>query len=269
MKNHNRLIAFGDSFVWGSELEDCLEIETPLIEVLNNPTRYSKELKIFQDRKIGPCSEINLNGEQCTPSLGYSLSTWPALLANQLNLDYKCVASPGISNQSIIRRLVKFLPDLTSSDLIVINWTFIDRWDYFDINEIRVEKQWKTLRPTSNNKTKIEKFYFEAIQSELWNKWESLRAIMLAVYLLKSRGIDFIMTLEDKLPFDKNFHNPSYITHAQDEVKNHINWFDDDGFYYWSVKHGFSRGKQNDHPLEEAHQAAFEYIIENQWHLKF
>ncbi len=267
MKNYNRLISFGDSFVWGSELQDCLEVQPK--EIVDNPTKYPTELKLIQDRKIGPCSEVSINGEVNSVFSGYSLNTWPALLATHLNLEYRCVAYPGISNQTIIRKLLKFLPEINSTDLVVIDWTFIDRWDYVDINEIRIDNQWKTLRSTSNKKTKIEKFYFEAVQSELWYKWESLRAIMLAVHLLRSRDIDFIMTSEDTLPFDEEFHNPSYITHAQDEVKNHINWFNGKGFYQWSNDQGFPRGIQNNHPLEEAHQAAFEYIIENQWHLEF
>jgi len=267
VKKYNRLISFGDSFVWGSELSDCLTASPK--EIVNNPEKFPNELKFIQDRKIGPCSEVNINGEISSLFAGYSLSTWPALLATYLNLEYRCVAYPGISNQTIIRKLVKFLPEINSTDLVVIDWTFIDRWDYVDINEPRIEYQWKTLRPTSDKKTKIEKFYFDAVQSELWNKWESLRAIMLVVHLLRSRDIDFIMTSEDTLILDENYHTPSYIRNAQTEIKNHINWFEDNGFYHWSINQGFLRGKENDHPLEDAHQAAFEYIIENQWHLEF
>lgn len=267
MKNYNRLIAVGDSFIWGSELQDCLEVNP--WKIVSNPKKYSKDLKIIQDRKIGPYSESNINGERNSPFSGYSLNTWPALLSKHLSLEYKCIARPGGSNQTIIRQLVKFISEIVPSDLVIIDWTFMDRWDYIDVNEVITDNQWKTLRPTSDKKTRIEKFYFEAVQGDLWNKWESLRAIMLATHLLKSRGIDFIMTSEDTLPFDEEFHNPSYINHAQNEVKNYINWFKGNGFYRWSISQGFPRGKQNDHPLEEAHQAAFEYIIENQWHLKF
>ena len=130
MKKHNRLVSFGDSFVWGSELNDCLDIY--IDDIVNNPDKYPNELKLIQDRKIGPYSESTINFSFRSRSQAHSLSTWPAQLAKHLNLKYTCVANPGISNQSIIRQLVKFITEIEPSDLVVIDWTFIDRWDYVD-----------------------------------------------------------------------------------------------------------------------------------------
>jgi len=255
---YKRLISFGDSFVWGSELQDCVVHLS--IDIANSPNVYPNEYKIIKERKIGPFSELDIHGRMATRERGHSFNTWPALVAEQLGLDYYCHARPGSSNQTIARTLMKFITDINSDDLIIINWTFCDRWDYVDTNEIFVDKQWKTLRPSSKNKTKIEKFYFEAVQSELWNKWESLRAIMLAKYLLESRNIRYFMTCEDELIFDNKFHCPSYIANAQQEVLDNIVWFEGKGFYHWAKEKNFPRGKENDHPLEEAHRAAFDYI---------
>jgi len=259
---YKRLITFGDSFTWGSELPDCIEV--PVMDLLQNPDKYSKEFDILRDRKIGPFSETNLKGEiKSIGKSGFSLCTWPALVAKHLELDYHCASRPGCSNQTIVRQITKFLPDLTDSDLIIIDWTYQDRWDYVDVDEHRVENQWKTLRPGSDNNSPIEKFYFTHIQSELWNKWESLRAIMLATYMLKSRNISFFMTSEDTTLLDNSYHSPSYIINAQDEISDYIHWFENKGFYDWSLEKSFPRGTKNNHPLVEAHRAAFEYIINN------
>jgi hypothetical protein len=257
---YKRIISFGDSFTWGSELDDCLEHEPK--EIIANPEKYQREYKIIQDRKIGPFSEVNLYGEYKSLKTGHSLNTWPALIAKHFNLDYYCQSQPGCSNQTIIRKITKFLSELTTNDLVIIDWTFQDRWDYYDTNDPYFENGWKTLTPTSTTHTKIEKFYFEQIQSETWNKWESLRAIMLACYMLQSKNIKFFMTCEDKLIFDTTYHFPLYVITAQNEIKDNIFWFDNKGFNSWASEKNFKRG-QNNHPLEEAHQAAFEYIINN------
>jgi len=83
---------------------------------------------------------------------------------------------------------------------------------------------------------------------------------MLAKYLLESRNIRYFMTCEDELIFDNKFHCPSYIANAQQEVLDNIVWFEGKGFYHWAKEKNFPRGKENDHPLEEAHRAAFDYI---------
>ena len=67
------------------------------------------------------------------------------------------------------------------------------------------------------------------------------------------------MTSIDKLITDTASHCPDYIKTLQDEIKDDITWFDDFGFYNWALDKGFKMGSDG-HPLEEAHQAAFEYI---------
>jgi hypothetical protein len=248
----NRLITFGDSFTWGSELLDC-------IDDTDNP-----DIEVLKSRKIGPYSEIDLYGKKTTIRYsGYSYNTWPALLAKNLNLEYLCHSKPGASNQTIIRTLMKLINSITVDDLVVIDWTFMDRWDYIDHKVEFVEDQWKTLRPGSSNHTDIEKFYYTCIQSELWNKWESLKAISLAHYALKARDIKFLMTCEDSLIFDQRFFNPTYVINAQNEVYGNILWFNNKGFSDWAKDNEYKCGSKNGHPLEEAHRAAFKYILNN------
>jgi len=62
----------------------------------------------------------------CTPSQ----HTWPALVAKHLDFEYECYASPGSGNLQILERLLNQLPTITSSDVVIIGWTWIDRFDY-------------------------------------------------------------------------------------------------------------------------------------------
>jgi len=214
----NKLYAFGDSFTWGSELQDV---------IVNKDTKPSTY-------------------------------TWPALLSNACNLKYKCFAKPGASNQTILRTILSKILNITADDTVVINWTWINRWDFYDLDT----NKWNTVRPASNEITKFDQLYYKFFQSELWDKLETLKTIALIHKMLNDNNINFISTIIDKLVIDKKYHAPAYITILQDEIRNDFFNFDDCGFYEWAKNNNFPIGKNN-HPLEEAHQSAFEYVLKN------
>ena len=254
---HNRVISFGDSFTWGSELSDSIDLSPK--EILLNPEKYSRELEVLKERQIGPFSTTQIDGHQKNQQHGYSNLTWPALLANHVEAnDYFCHAQPGMSNAGIVRTIMGFLNEFQASDLLVINWTYISRWEYYDLSEIRAKYAWKSVRPDSQSD--IAKFYFKNLQSELAEKWAALQQMMLVSSTLKNKNIPFIMTCQDQLALDKEWHVTEYITSLQDEIGEDIIWFDGKGFNDWAVDNQYPLGKMNNHPLEEAHQAAFEYI---------
>ncbi len=72
--------AAGDSFIWGSELQDCPH--------------------------SGP--------------YGYSRSTFPALLAR--NLNYQCLAYPGATNKEILNQILK-----STADILIVSWSWPSR----------------------------------------------------------------------------------------------------------------------------------------------
>jgi len=220
----------------------------------------------MRNRKVGPYSEIDANHKITTVDACYSRKTWPALLASHMNIDYICYAKAGCSNQTIVRKFFQYYDNIEKNDFIVINWTWIDRWDFIDSSEILEKNMWKTLLPNDTQYTEINKLYFKYLQSELWNKLESLKSIAFIINTLINKNIKFIMTCVDDLILDQHYHSPSYIKNLQQIIEPHLIWFDDAGFYEWSINNEFSRGKQNDHPLEEAHIAAFKYIINNHNH---
>ena len=107
------LKSFGCSFIYGSELSD---------EIIYDPSKHR--------------------------SPRHSKSTWPAHLARHLNYDYQCYARPGAGNLQIAERVLSHLAT-NETALFVINWTFIDRFDYFDINNPTrfFNNTWSTIMP--------------------------------------------------------------------------------------------------------------------------
>lgn len=189
-----------------------------------------------------------------------SLSTWPALLAKSLMLDYVCVAEPGSSNSSIARQVLSF--DFDQTDVVILNWTWINRWDFFNGTD------WETLRPSGTEKSIFARYYYKFFQSEEWDKFETLKHIQLIHGILEQKNIKYISTAIDELVIDSRWHCPEYINALMNLVSRKLQWFDNRGFYHWARENKFKISALK-HPLEDAHQAAFEYIIQNQWHLKF
>jgi len=260
MAEINRIVAFGDSYTRGTELGDSIEFWDATIT--SEQYKYTKEHAVTSARNIGPYAEVDHNHKLSTIYACYSENTWCALLAKYLNVKYECYASSGVSNQYILRKLISYLPHITSDDLVIINWTYISRWEVYDPTISQIDSRWVSILPLDKNATKISSFYYKYIHHDLWDKWENLKLVLLAVSLLKSKQIPFRMTCIDTSIMDQSQHIPNYIKNAQNAVGKYIQWFEGMGFNEWVSKYNFPRGKDNNHPLEEAHIAAFNYIKE-------
>lgn len=226
----SNLIAFGDSFTWGSDLSDEFIL-------LGNTEPDSVLLEEFGMLPNKPSS-----------------LTWTSLVAEYLNMNYKCYAKPGCSNNTIARTFLDKIDEINSNDLVVINWTWINRWDFYNMDD----DEWVTLRPTSDINEQS-KFYFSYLQSELWDKWESLKCISMVISMLKERNIQYFMTCIDDLILDSDYHNPKYIKELQSNILLDINWFNGKSFVEWSKERNYPISK-NHHPLDKAHYEAFKYI---------
>lgn len=176
-----------------------------------------------------------------------SQSTWPALLAKHLGVEYNCYAEPGSSNSTILRALLS--TEILPTDLVIVNWTWIDRWDFYNGNE------WSTLRPSGTEDNPFYKHYYKYFQSELWDKFETLKNLQIAFSMLDN----FISTALDPLTVDKQWHCPEYVNTLIDTVNTKLTWFDGKGLYHWAKDNDFPISDKW-HPLEQAHQRAFEYI---------
>jgi hypothetical protein len=203
--------AFGDSFIYGSDLKDCRP-----------------------NSKVHP-----------------SQLTWPALMANELDLEYKCFACPGVGNSWIAQQIMVYAkPDC----LNIINWTWIDRWDYYNI----INKQWQTARPTGTEDDSNSNLWYKYFQSELMDKWNDLNIVYSTISYLKQHNIPYVFHIMDELLLDLTHHAPPYVTKLQDDIRGELQRFPyETTFLTWSQMNDFEIS-ENLHPLEEAHKAAAE-----------
>jgi hypothetical protein len=218
------LKSFGCSFIFGTELRD----------------------EVLWDNSI----------EQ-KPS--HSKLTWPAHLAQHLNYDYLCYAWPGAGNLQIAERVLSHLATDHQS-LFVIGWTYIDRFDYIDINnpEHWMGMPWSTLMPIDT--TEVATVYYKNLHSEIRDKLTTLMSVRLVIDTLKQKGCPFIMTYMDDLMFDTRWNTSPAVTDLQDYIRPHMTTFEGMNFQQWSKKNGHAITAIG-HPLESAHAAAGKLMI--------
>ena len=185
-----------------------------------------------------------------------SMKSWPARLANHLGLHYRCRAYPGCGNLLIAERILLDLEHLCgNTELVVVGWTWIDRFDYNNPNNT---DNWNTVRPGETD-TRTQ-FYFRDLHSEYRDKLSSLIVIKTIIDTLKQKNIPFLMTYMDPLLFDQQWHVSKSITYLQDYVRPYMTLFENLTFLEWCESKKFELSPTW-HPLEEAHRAAADYII--------
>jgi len=214
--------AFGDSFLHGSDLSDC-------------PDEY-------WPGKGRPHSQL----------------TWPALIAKSLNLQYRCYADPGIGNARIAQTVLEAVHNYSNQCVYIINWTWIERFDFYNLQGSDGGQGWDTTLPSQSNE--YSKQYYKIFHSELNDKITSLGSIYQALMALQTHGCKFIMTYMDDLMLDTKYHCPDNVQFLQNQIQPFLTNFDNNNFLEWSKANGFPISK-GWHPLEQAHQKAAEYWI--------
>ena len=211
--------SFGCSFIYGSDLID-------------DPCGFET---------ISPYNNITRK----------STRTWPSLLAQNANLDYQCYASPGIGNLQIAERvLTEINKDAT---FFIIGWTWVDRFDYVSTTD----NKWKTLLPA--NQSPDSEFYFKKLNSQYADKLNSLILINTVLTALKNSSHKFLMTYQDELLFETEWHNSPAVEYLQQQIKPSMAKFEGKTFLEWSRDHGY-KISPNMHPLEDAHRAGAELM---------
>jgi len=99
-------------------------------------------------------------------------------------------------------------------------------------------------------------------KSILWNRWRALQSIYLAQNYLRTLGVPSIQSYMDIELFGKEFHAPDYIQTLQDLVQKDLQLFEGQNFLDWSRSHGYAVTEPGWHPLEEAHAAARDLWID-------
>ena len=187
--------------------------------------------------------------------------TWPAHLAKHLSYSYECYARPGAGNLQIAERILSNI-DNADSEFFVIGWTWVDRFDYTNstISNDPIESKWcnwHTLMPVDNSE--LAHNYYRGLHSEYRDKLCSLISIKLIIDTLNQKHIPFLMTYMDDLLFDQRWNHTPAVIELQNFVRPYMTQFEELSFLDWSRKHKFTISDAW-HPLEAAHQAAFELI---------
>ena len=211
-----KLKSFGCSFVFGNDLADANDGATQLL--------------------IQP-----------------SLSTWPALLARHLGYDYECHAWGGLGNLQILERVLG--QSHTEPALFVVNWTWIDRFDYVQAQD----NAWNTIRPTCT--TEQAEYYYRHFHSQYRDKLTTLIMIRSAIDTLQQHGHKMIMTYMDDLIFETEWHTSPAVLELQNYIRPYMINFDGQTFLDWSRQKGYAVSEKW-HPLEQAHEQASRLIIE-------
>lgn len=212
--------SFGCSFTWGTELPD------EVTEVRSYPSNL----------------------------------TWPALLAQHIKKDYQCFAWAGIGNFFIANSvLTHSVESCNSNDLFIINWTYIDRFDYltgFNATSENVARPWKweTCRPDNNAD------FFKKYHSEIRDKIASLQLIKLCIDTLLQSNIRFIMTTVDDLIFDRIWNTSVSIKFLQDYIEPYFIKFNNQTFLQYADSLGHVR-TPGGHLNEHAHRDIAKYVI--------
>ena len=217
-----KLKSFGCSFIFGSELSDD--------------------------------GDDGHNGPYATPSQ----LTWPAHLARHLGHAYECYARPGSGNLQIAEAVLNQLADPEPA-VYVIGWTWIDRFDYYPAHPKNPSRSpWRTIMPIDQDP--VAQVYYRDLHSEYRDKLTTLIHMQTVLDALNKHGHDYIMTYMDGLTFDQRWHTTPAVLKLQAQVEPHMTQFDGMSFLDWSRANGYP---ETDilHPLEAAHQAAGDYMI--------
>lgn len=200
---------------------------------------------------------MKLSSYGCSFTYGSELAmpsfAWPAIISREIGYDYCCYAKPGTGNLQIMEQVLRFGKN---DDISIINWTWIDRFDFVDC----VSENWETLRPMLDHQHAD--YYFRNLHSQYRDVLTNLIYINTALDFLISNNKKFIMTCIDKLILEEvmpGWHDPSAVTYLQEKIFPHLSFFDGMDFLEWSRSKGFKISELW-HPLEEAHQSAAEYF---------
>lgn len=185
--------------------------------------------------------------------------SWPALIAKRLGFEYATNAHGGGGNLQIMDRTLSWTY-YAPACLMIVGWSFIDRFDYSDPNGCHFNKgmaDYRTLSPVQE--TDLARVYYRDFHSEYRDKLTNLMYMKTSIDFLKARDCRFIMTAIDDLLWDTRYNAPPVITDLQQYVRPYITDFEGKNFITWSRDRGFAISDTL-HPLEEAHAAAAELL---------
>lgn len=214
-----KIVSFGDSFIWGSELE-------------NNPTG---------DRAWPGLIAQELGVEYTTlanPGCGNDEIARQVLTYFSNNL--------GDNTLAVINWTWAF------------RWDFyiVNTESWVTLGPSCIPSKLSNHLDTTDAQELLNVYSKHVGKSILWSRWRALQSIYSTQCYLKSLGVHNIQTYMDPWLFDQEFHSPDYVRVLQDLVHKDMQLFEGTNFLEWSRARGYAVTEPGWHPLEEAHAAA-------------
>jgi hypothetical protein len=173
--------------------------------------------------------------------------TYPALLAKEYDLEYKCLARPGSANNAISRLIISECEKIKGNNIgAIVTWTFTHRYEFrfnydtkqryspwYSINSWsilddpgEIVKEYRTMNLTE---LEMQKSYFERAQeigisdfaktfykhvgdSEYYELYSSLKEILFLQFYFEQNNIPYLF-----LPADNHFYDHPNYYRQQDE----------------------------------------------------
>lgn len=221
-----------------------------------------------------------------------SYNSWASIVANSLGYSHSNCATPGGSNSEITRSVIKSVTGKTKA--VIVMWTFPSRFEFLFSDEIAKEYgSWKSITPwnavtdfkvidsslatatkeqrtghkekfNTSVKTGLTSFsenYFKHVGHNIfWQQFVSLKEILLLKLWLEAKNIPFYFTLAHTDLLMIHNDAPDIVKKLKSDIADVIHTFDGLGFDQWAKIKKFPYGAS--HPLEEAHAAAADYILQ-------
>lgn len=206
-----------------------------------------------------------------------SMSTYPALLAKQSNLEYHCAAHSGNANSAITRMTMTACENLKKQNKdvsAIVTWTFTNRYEFrFNYNTRQQISPWYSVNPwtTLDNTRVIEKefinhnkyilahqeetierakqtgisdfsktFFMHVGDNEYYELYSSLKEILFLQNYFKTNNIPYLF-----LPADNHFYqHPNYLRRQDefiDAIYNQIDW---NKWFFFESGIGFDQTKE-------------------------
>ena len=139
-------------------------------------------------------------------------------------------------------------------------WDFyiVEHETWITLGPTCVPEKLKDLVTRTEAEDLIEFYQERANSSLLWNKFRNLQTIWAVQGYLEQKGVRSIQTYMDYHLFDQSCHAPDYVKELQGLIQPKLELFEGKNFLDWSRDCGFTVTKDRWHPLESAHQAACE-----------
>jgi hypothetical protein len=221
---------------------------------------------------------------------GPSLSTYPALLAKQNNIEYHCAAWSGNANNAISRMTITACETLKKENkkiIALITWTFTNRYEFrFNYNTNQRISPWYSINAWSTlddttiienefkskndvilqthkehlNKIKqtgihnFAKVFFKHVgDSEYYELYSSLKEILFLQFYFERNNIPYMFVSAD----NHFYHHPNYYRQKDEFIDSLYNQVDWNNWFF------FEGGTESNHTKEP--RGFYQWATENKY----